>query len=92
MRREPLIVLAVAAALLAAPGAAPAQEPPPASPAAPAAEAEAAPAQPEDDETGLESRVGRLPFTPLDMIVLGGIALVITGAGWALLRLSEPRI
>jgi hypothetical protein len=45
-----------------------------------------------DDRSGLESQIGGLPFTGIDMIVLGGIALVLTGTGFGLHRLSEPRV
>ena len=41
---------------------------------------------------GLEARIGGLPFTGIDMIVLGGTALVLTGTGFALHRLSAPRV
>ena len=45
-----------------------------------------------DDRSGLESQIGGLPFTGIDLIVLGGIALVLTGTGFGLHRLSEPRV
>lgn len=51
----------------------------------------AAGGQDDDEETGLKSNIGGLPFTGLDVIVIAGIALVITGTGFALHRLSEPR-
>jgi hypothetical protein len=41
-------------------------------------------------DTGLESRVGFLPFTGLDLLVITGVALVLTGVGFALRRLSDP--
>jgi hypothetical protein len=41
---------------------------------------------------GLESRIGGLPFTGIDLIVLAGTALVLTGTGFALHRLSAPRV
>jgi hypothetical protein len=40
---------------------------------------------------GLESKIGGLPFTGIDLIVLAGTALVLTGTGFALHRLSAPR-
>jgi hypothetical protein len=44
------------------------------------------------DGAGLESQVGGLPFTGIDLILLGGIALVLTGTGFGLHRLSAPRV
>lgn len=40
---------------------------------------------------GLDSQIGSLPFTGMDMIILAGVALVLTGTGFALRRLSTPR-
>lgn len=40
---------------------------------------------------GLESKVGSLPFTGWDLIILAGVAMVLTGTGFALQRLSSPR-
>lgn len=34
--------------------------------------------------------IGALPFTGLDLLILAGIALVLTGTGFALRRLSTP--
>jgi hypothetical protein len=95
MRRGLLTVLVTALAVLGTAALALAQDEPAPAPgvSAEAPAASAAPAEPVDDEKkGLESRVGALPFTGLDLILLAGIAFVITGAGWALLRLSAPRI
>jgi hypothetical protein len=95
MRRGLLTVLVTALAVLGTAALALAQDQPASAPevSAEAPAASAAPAEPaEDERKGLESRVGALPFTGLDLILLAGIAFVITGAGWALLRLSEPRI
>jgi hypothetical protein len=44
------------------------------------------------DGAGLESQIGGLPFTGIDLIVLGGTALVLTGTGFGLHRLSAPRV
>jgi hypothetical protein len=44
-----------------------------------------------DSPTGLEARVGSLPFTGWDLIILGGVAFVLTGTGFTLHRLSMPR-
>ncbi len=40
---------------------------------------------------GLDSNIGSLPFTGLDLIVVVGVAFVLTGTGFALRRLSTPR-
>jgi hypothetical protein len=40
---------------------------------------------------GLDSNIGSLPFTGLDLIVVAGLAFVLTGTGFALRRLSTPR-
>ena len=57
-----------------------------------AAGTESAAAENEDEPSGLNSEIGGLPFTGLDLIVLAGIALVLTGTGFALHRLSEPKV
>ena len=44
-----------------------------------------------DGGTGLDSNIGSLPFTGLDLIVVAGVAFVLTGTGFALRRLSTPR-
>lgn len=36
-------------------------------------------------------RIGSLPFTGMDLIILAGVATVLTGTGVALRRLSMPR-
>jgi hypothetical protein len=41
--------------------------------------------------TGLQARVGSLPFTGWDLIILGGVAMVLAGMGFMLHRLSRPR-
>lgn len=41
--------------------------------------------------SGLSSSIGSLPFTGLDLLIVGGIAFVLTGTGFALRRLSTPR-
>jgi len=40
---------------------------------------------------GLNSSVGSLPFTGMDLIIVAGVAFVLTGTGFALRRLSTPR-
>jgi hypothetical protein len=42
-------------------------------------------------QTGLNARVGSLPFTGWDLIILGGVTLVLSGTGVLLRRLSVPR-
>ena len=43
------------------------------------------------DPGGLESSIGSLPFTGMDLLIVAGVALVLTGTGFALRRLSTPR-
>ena len=43
------------------------------------------------DPSGLESNIGSLPFTGMDLLIVAGVALVLTGTGFALRRLSSPR-
>jgi hypothetical protein len=40
---------------------------------------------------GLNSSIGSLPFTGMDLIIVAGVAFVLTGTGFALRRLSTPR-
>ena len=44
-----------------------------------------------DDGSGLNSSIGSLPFTGMDLLIVAGVALVLTGTGFALRRLSSPR-
>jgi hypothetical protein len=39
---------------------------------------------------GLDSNIGSLPFTGMDLLIVLGVALVLTGTGFALRRLSMP--
>lgn len=39
---------------------------------------------------GLDSNIGSLPFTGLDLLIVVGVALVLAGTGFALRRLSAP--
>jgi hypothetical protein len=48
-------------------------------------------AQDGDDGSGLNSTIGSLPFTGMDLLIVAGVALMLTGAGFALRRLSMPR-
>jgi len=41
--------------------------------------------------SGLDSNIGSLPFTGLDLLIVAGVAFVLTGTGFALRRLSTPR-
>jgi len=45
-----------------------------------------------DGADGLQSNLGELPFTGLDLLILGGLAMVLLGTGMALRRLSAPRV
>ena len=40
--------------------------------------------------SGLDSNIGSLPFTGMDLLIVLGVALVLTGTGFALRRLSMP--
>lgn len=40
--------------------------------------------------TGLDSNIGSLPFTGLDLLIVVGVALLLAGTGFALRRLSAP--
>jgi hypothetical protein len=41
--------------------------------------------------SGLDGNIGSLPFTGLDLLTLLGIALLLTGTGFALRRPATPR-
>jgi hypothetical protein len=45
-----------------------------------------------DEPGGLRSNLGELPFTGLDLLILGGLAMVLLGTGMALRRLLAPRV
>ncbi len=40
--------------------------------------------------SGLNSEIGSLPFTGMDLLIVAGVALLLTGTGFALRRLSAP--
>lgn len=40
--------------------------------------------------SGLDSNIGSLPFTGLDLLIVVGVALLLAGTGFALRRLSAP--
>jgi hypothetical protein len=40
--------------------------------------------------SGLDGNIGSLPFTGMDVLIIAGVALVLTGTGFALRRLSAP--
>lgn len=42
-------------------------------------------------QSGLNSNIGSLPFTGMDLLIVAGVAFVLTGTGFALRRLSTPR-
>ena len=94
-RRAAGIALIVAGALLmtTAGSMALAQDPEASSRPAAAAQAETG-SQPSGsgETTGLRSNLGELPFTGLDLLILGGLAMVLLGTGMALRRLSAPRV
>lgn len=41
--------------------------------------------------SGANNNIGSLPFTGMDLIILAGVAVALTGTGIALRRLSTPR-
>ncbi|MGZ5319887.1 MAG: hypothetical protein ACXWZW_02110 [Solirubrobacterales bacterium] len=41
--------------------------------------------------TGLNATIGSLPFTGMDLLIVGGVAFLLTGTGFALRRLSMPK-
>lgn len=43
------------------------------------------------EPSGLSSNIGPLPFTGLDLLILGGLALMLLGTGFLLRKLSAPR-
>ena len=45
-----------------------------------------------DADSGLHGPIGGLPFTGIDLIVISGAALVMTGIGFAHQRSSAPRL
>ena len=40
--------------------------------------------------SGLDTNIGSLPFTRMDLLIVLGVALLLTGTGRALRRLSTP--
>jgi hypothetical protein len=42
------------------------------------------------NSSGLDSNIGSLPFTGMDVLIIAGVALLLTGTGFALRRLSTP--
>jgi hypothetical protein len=95
-----LIVSAIAAAFLAVPGASLAQDPlsNPSSaqyeapiPGSGTAGATGSGGSSGSGGGGLSSNIGSLPFTGMDLIIVAGVAFVLTGTGFALRRLSTPR-
>lgn len=43
------------------------------------------------EPSGLRSNIGSLPFTGMDLLILGGLALMLFGTGFLLRKLSAPR-
>jgi hypothetical protein len=62
----------------------------PAGPSEPAAQSAAGQATP--GGRGSSSNLGSLPFTGMDLIIVIGVALALTGTGFALRRLSAPGV
>jgi hypothetical protein len=90
-----LLVLGIVAALAAVPGAALAQDDPSAAqydpPIPQSGVAGGSGSGSSGDSGGLNSNIGSLPFTGMDLIIVAGVAFVLTGTGFALRRLSTPR-
>jgi hypothetical protein len=91
-----LLLIGIVAAFVAMPGAAIAQDDPssaqynppiPQSGVAGGAEGGSS----GDSGSGLNSSIGSLPFTGMDLIIVAGVAFLLTGTGFALRRLSTPR-
>lgn len=94
--RKIILVLGIAAAVFAVPGAALAQnDPTSAQYNPPIPESGVAGGAAGGGESGggggLNSNIGSLPFTGMDLIIVAGVAFVLTGTGFALRRLSTPR-
>ena len=95
--RKFIVVLGIVAAVLVVPGAALAQNDPtsaqynPPIPDSGVAGGAAGGAGGGDSGGGLNSNIGSLPFTGMDLIIVAGVAFVLTGTGFALRRLSTPR-
>jgi hypothetical protein len=95
--RKILLVLGIVAAVLAVPGAALAQSDPTAAqykppiPESGVAGGAAGGAAGGGGGGGLNSNIGSLPFTGMDLIIVAGVAFLLTGTGFALRRLSTPR-
>lgn len=43
------------------------------------------------EPSGLRSNIGSLPFTGMDLLILGGLALMLFCTGFLLRKLSAPR-
>jgi hypothetical protein len=95
--RKFILVLGIAAAVLVVPAAALAQNDPtsaqynPPIPESGVAGGAAGGGEAGGGGGGLESNIGSLPFTGMDLIIVAGVAFVLTGTGFALRRLSTPR-
>jgi hypothetical protein len=92
--RKIIVVLGILAAVLVVPGAALAQNDPTSAqynPPIPDSGVAGGAAGGGDAGGGLNSNIGSLPFTGMDLIIVAGVAFVLTGTGFALRRLSTPR-
>ena len=45
----------------------------------------------DDGGSGLNATIGSLPFTGMDLLIVAGVAFLLTGTGFALRRLSMPK-
>jgi hypothetical protein len=95
--RQILLVLGIVAAFAVVPGAAIAQDDPtsaqynPPIPESGVAGGTEGGGDPGSSGGGLNSNIGSLPFTGMDLIIVAGVAFLLTGTGFALRRLSTPR-
>jgi hypothetical protein len=97
--RKLFLVLGIVAAFAVAPAAAIAQDPSdaqynppiPQSGAAGGSGGGSGSPSPAGESSGLNSNIGSLPFTGMDLIIVAGVAFLLTGTGFALRRLSTPR-
>jgi hypothetical protein len=44
-----------------------------------------------DEPSGLDSKIGVLPFTGMDLLIVGVVAMLLVIMGFVLRRLSAPR-
>jgi hypothetical protein len=85
------LIVALVAAFSAVPAAMAQDDPSAAQYEAPIPESGTAGSSASGGGGGLDSNIGSLPFTGMDLLIVAGVAFVLTGTGFALRRLSTPR-